>query len=89
MYVLFDNGLEELLCYERLVKKFKFNGDRFSFILIGMMGLVQVESCFVDLVVKFLDELVIVELLNVKKVKDMFFISCIVKMEDFIWWFYF
>ena len=85
-YALLDNGLEVTLCHESLAKKLKLNGDRLSFTLTGMTGSAQVESCLVDLVVKSLDESVTVELLNVKKVKDMPSTSRIVKTEDLTWW---
>ena len=82
-YALLDNGLEVTLCHERLAKLLKLDGDRLSFRLTGMTGLAQVESLLVDLVVKSMNESVIVELSNVRTVNNMpISTSCIVKTED-------
>ena len=86
-YALLDNGSEVRLCYERLTKELKLDGDRLNFTLTGMTGSAQVNSCLVDLVLKSMDESVTVELLDVKTVNNKpISTSCIVKTEDLARW---
>lgn len=63
-YALLDNGLEVTLCYERLAKELKLDGDRLNFTLTGMTGSAQVKSCLLDFAVKSMDESVTAELLD-------------------------
>lgn len=44
IYVLLDSGLEVIFCYERLKEILGVSGMRLDFILVGMMGLIRVES---------------------------------------------
>jgi len=86
-YALLDNGLEVTLYHERLAKELRLDGERCSFIMTGMTGSAQVESCLVDFVVKSMDESVAVKLLNVRTVNNMpISTSCIAKKEDLSRW---
>ncbi|PFX13875.1 hypothetical protein AWC38_SpisGene22013 [Stylophora pistillata] len=86
-YALLDSGSTVTLCHEHLPKKLGVSGPRLNFTLSGMTGSTRVESQLLDIVVTSMDEIVFVDLPNVRTVKQMpISIHCIVKKGDITRW---
>jgi len=88
-YALLDSGSEVTLCHEQLCNDLNLEGSKVKYTLSGITGSSQVESKAVDLTVKSMDENFVIELNNVRTVKEMpISPCCIVKREDLKSWSY-
>jgi hypothetical protein len=75
------------LCQEELTKKLQFYGKKMNFTLTGMTGSQNVESQLVDIVVESMDGTTVVELENVRTVKDIpISKDCISRKQDLKNW---
>ncbi|CAB4033480.1 Hypothetical predicted protein, partial [Paramuricea clavata] len=86
-YALLDSGSEVTLCQEELTKKLQFYGKKMNFTLSGMTGSQKVESQLVDIAVESMDGTTVVELENVRTVKDIpISKDCIPRKQDLRKW---
>ena len=82
-YALLDSGSEVTLCHEQLQRQLGASGPKLNFTLSGMTGSTSVESQLLDIVLMSMDEAMLVELSNVRTVKQMPISSdCIAKKGD-------
>jgi hypothetical protein len=81
-YALLDSGSEVTLCQEELTKKLQFYGKKMNFTLTGMTGSQNVESQLVDIVVEYMDGTTVVELENVRTVKDIKNARCATRIHN-------
>ena len=86
-YALLDSGSEVTLCHEQLQRQLRASGPRLNVTLSEMTGSTSVDSQLLDIVLMSMDETVLVELSNLRTVKQMPISSdCIAKKEDLKQW---